>query len=218
MKIVAFVPIKLNNERLPNKNIKKFTNGLPLMSYVLNTLTSLSQLDDVYVFCSNDAIRNYTPTGVKILERSSSLDTSQTKINEIIASFIKKVDADIYVLSHATSPFITSCSIERGLNKVVSGEYDSSFTVKKIQEFLWKDYKPFNYSLSSIPRTQDLEEMYAETSGFYIFTKKVFEEGYKRIGNNPFLVEVNQIEAIDIDEEEDFNIANAIYNFYGNLR
>ena len=27
MKTVAFVPIKLNNERLPGKNIKPFTNG-----------------------------------------------------------------------------------------------------------------------------------------------------------------------------------------------
>ena len=34
----------------------------------------------------------------------------------------------------------------------------------------------------------------------------------RRIGQNPFIVEVNEIEAVDIDEKEDFEIADAIYN------
>jgi len=35
MKTVAVVPMKLNNSRLPNKNIKEFTNGKPLCHYIL---------------------------------------------------------------------------------------------------------------------------------------------------------------------------------------
>ena len=34
----------------------------------------------------------------------------------------------------------------------------------------------------------------------------------RRIGETPFIVEVGEIEAIDIDEAEDFMIADAIYN------
>lgn len=37
-KIVAIVPMKLNNQRLPQKNTKAFTNGKPLCYYILSTL------------------------------------------------------------------------------------------------------------------------------------------------------------------------------------
>ena len=85
-------------------------------------------------------------------------------------------------------------------------------SVSKVQEFLWKDNKPFNYNLEKIPRTQDLDVMYSETSGFFIYTKDLMVKEHRRVGYKPFLVEVSKIEACDIDESEDFEIANAIYN------
>lgn len=212
MKIVALVPIKLNNERLPNKNIKLFDNGEPLLKYVLNTLLKVKGINQVYVYCSDESICNYIPQGVKFLKRSKTLDTNQTKINDVLTAFAEDVDADIYVLSHATSPFIKAYSIEKGLFHVLHSGYDSALAVQKIQEFLWKDNKPFNYDPSNIPRTQDLEYMYEETSGFYIFKKDLITNHNRRIGYNPYLVEVSKIESIDIDEKEDFEIANAIFN------
>ena len=35
----------------------------------------------------------------------------------------------------------------------------------------------------------------------------------RRIGKRPYIVEVGEIEGIDIDEPEDFVIADAIYNY-----
>ena len=72
--------------------------------------------------------------------------------------------------------------------------------------------KPFNYTLDNIPRTQDLQPIYEETSGFYIYTHDVMTELHRRIGENPFIVEIGEIESIDIDEAEDFIIADAVYN------
>ena len=212
MKTVAVVPMKLNSSRLKNKNIKSFTNGLPLCSYILNTLNEISSIDEIYVYCSDSKIVDYLPKGVKYLKRSSSLDTDDTKINEVLYSFYKEVPADIYVLAHTTSPFIKSTSIEKGLSLVLSGEYDSAFSVKKMQDFFWKDNKPINYDLSCVPRTQDLDPFYMETSGFYIYKKNIIKNKKSRIGDNPYLVEVSQIESIDIDEEEDFFIADSIFN------
>lgn len=213
LKTVAFVPIKLNSERLPNKNIKPFANGQPLLTYILNTLVNITEIDEVYVYCSNESIIEYLPRGVKFLKRSEHLDSSETKINEVISSFINDVNADIYILSHVTAPFIREESIKRGLQKVLNEGYDSSFAVQRIQEFLWKDNKPINYDLNNIARTQDLEPFYSETCGLYIFEKEIFKRHNRRIGFNPYLLEISKIESIDIDEKEDFDIANAIFNF-----
>lgn len=212
MKITAVVPMKLNNRRLPQKNTKCFTNGKPLCHYILSTLLTVGGIDEVYVYCSNPDIQGFIPDGVKYLQRPSSLDKDTTQMNEVLQAFLAQILADIYIMSHATSPFVSKTSIEKGLKAVCSGEYDSAFAAKKLQDFLWKDGRPFNYELDRIPRTQDLPFMYEETSGFYIYKKEVMALHNRRIGETPYIVEVSQIEGIDIDEAEDFVIADAVYN------
>lgn len=213
MKTVAIVPMKLNNRRLPQKNTKSFTNGEPLCHYILSTLLRVDGIDEVYVYCSNPSIQEFIPKGVKYLKRSENLDQDSTKMNEVLQSFARDVPSDVYVMTHTTAPFISVESITKGLEAVKTGEYDSAFAAKKLQDFLWKDGKPFNYSLDAIPRTQDLPPLYEETSGFYIYKSNVITDLNRRIGNNPFIVEVSEIESIDIDEPEDFKIADAVFNY-----
>lgn len=212
MKIIAVVPMKLNNSRLPQKNTKSFTNGRPLCYYILSTLLTIKEINEVFVYCSNPDIKEFIPNEVKFLQRSPSLDQDTTKMNEVLQNFTSDVSADIYVMTHTTAPFISRKSIEKGLRAVQSGYYDSAFAAKKLQDFLWKDRKPFNYQLNNIPRTQDLPALYQETSGFYIYKREVMTKLNRRIGEKPFIVEVGEIEGIDIDEVEDFMIADAIYN------
>ncbi len=212
MRTVAVVPMKLNNRRLPQKNTKRFTNGRPLCQYILSTLLEVEKIEKVYVYCSNPAIREYLPEGVEYLQRSESLDQDSTKMNEVLQAFAKQVPAEVYVMTHTTAPFISKESIEKGIQAVQSGEYDSAFAAKKLQDFLWKDGHPFNYELDSIPRTQDIPPLFEETSGFYIYRSEVMTRHNRRIGDKPYIVEVGEIESIDIDEAEDFMIADAVYN------
>lgn len=212
MKTVAFVPIKLNSERLPLKNIKPFTNGKPLISYILHTLQNVPGIDDIFVYCSSEEIKEYLPEGIKFLKRDPYYDLSSTPFNEVLFSFAELVPADVYILTHATAPFMTSSSISRGLQAVTEKGYDSALAVTKLQEFLWKDGKPFNYALSNIPRTQDLEPIYTETCGLYIYQRSLMMDSKRRIGDHPYLLEVSKIEACDINDSDDFLIADAIYN------
>ncbi len=212
MKVVAVVPMKLNNRRLPQKNTKCFTNGKPLCFYVLSTLLTVEEIDEVYVYCSNPDIQNFLPPKAKYLQRSETMDQDTTKMNEVLLAFASQIPADVYVMAHTTSPFISKNSIEKGLQAVLGRGYDSAFAAKKLQDFLWESGRPLNYELDNIPRTQDLPVLYEETSGFYIFRNEVMTLHNRRIGESPYIVEVGEIESIDIDEEEDFIIADAIYN------
>lgn len=202
--------MKLNNERLPNKNVKPFSNGRPLCDYIFNTLLKVESIDEIYVYCSDEKIKAYIPKDIRFLQRSPALDLNTTKINEVLRSFAKDVPADVYVLAHTTAPFINHASIQKGLNAVVSGEYDSAFAAKRIQSFLWKNGRPLNYELDNIPRTQDLTPVFEETCGFYIYKRSLITEYNRRIGDAPFLVEVADIESIDIDNLSDFEFADAL--------
>lgn len=211
MKAVALLPIKLNNQRVPGKNIKRFSDGTPLMALIQKACLNAAKVDETYVYCSSEAVREYILPGIRFLKRPAFLDGDGINSNDIIREFIKEVDADIYVETHATGPFTQSRSIDACIEAVASGSYDSAFLARRIQEFLWKDGEPMNFDIQHFPRTQDLDPVYSEAPGAYIFTKESFIRLNRRVGEKPFIYEVSEIESRDIDYPEDFEIANAIY-------
>ncbi len=211
MKVVALVPIKMNNERTPGKNTKRFSDGTPLIHFILKALKGAQEVDETYVYCSKEEIKEYLIDGVNYLKRDEKYDTAQANVNDMFYAFSQAVPADIYVLAHATAPFQLSESIDKGIKAVKSGEYDSAIAVKRHQDFFWLNGKPLNYDPQNIPRTQDLDPIYMETTGLYIFTKDVIEKLRRRIGEKPFILEVSEIEATDINNPIDFEIADAIY-------
>jgi CMP-N-acetylneuraminic acid synthetase len=208
MKVVAFVPIKLNSERLPRKNILPLGEHR-LCYYIFETLKKAG-IEDIFVFCSDEKIKKYIPSYVKFLKRDSRLDKNETTGLEIYKEFVKQLDqeVDVYVLAHTTSPFLKAESIKKGLRAIEKG-YDSALSVQEIRTFAWYKGKPLNYNLDNIPRTQDINSIYIETSGFFIYKKEVIDQN-RRIGMSPFFVEVDSFEAIDIDTKEDFEFAEKI--------
>lgn len=211
MKTVAFVPVKLNNERAPGKNTKKFSDGTPLITLFLKTLVNVPEIDELYVFCSKEEIQDYMIPGVKFLKRPESLDTKAATPQDIIQTFMNMVEADVYAVCHCTSPFVKAEHISECFKKVCDDGYDSAFTGEKIQRLMWFDGKPLNFDATNVPRTQDLPIYYNEVSAAYVFTKETFLTYRRRIGINPYICEVSGVECVDIDYPEDFEIANAIY-------
>lgn len=209
MKTVAFIPIRLNSERVARKNLR-LLGGKPLLCYLAESLVAAKGIDEVYVFCSDEQVREYLPAGVRFLKRSEHLDSNTTLGAEIYDAFTSEVEADVYILAHTTSPFIRTSTIEGAVAKVQSGEYDSAFTAERIQTFAWWQGKPINYELSHVPRTQDLEPLFVETSALFIFRAELWREHHRRIGFKPYIVATDRIESQDIDNEDDFRLAEAI--------
>ena len=206
MKIVSIVPIKLNNERLPGKNTL-LLGGKPLISYVQEMLLQVDEIEERYVFCSDASIEEYLVDGIVYIKRDKVLDSSNANFTQIFGAFLETVDADIYVYAHATAPFITAETTRKCIEAVASGEYDSAFTATKIQDFLWSNGKPLNFDATNVPRSQDIEPIYRESSGVYVFTKEVFKTLKRRVGLRPYVSEITYKEAIDINGPEDFDLA-----------
>ena len=209
MKRVAFVPIRLNSQRVEGKTLREL-GSRPLMTYLLETLTRVENIDEVYVYCSNPAVKPYLPEGVKFLQRDERLDQNTTLVAEIYDAFTREVEADIYILAHATSPFIHPATIANAVAQVESGEYDSAFSAERVQTFAWWQGKPLNYTFERVPRTQDLEPVYVETSAFFVFREDVWREKHRRIGERAYMAVTDRIESMDIDNPDDFLLAEAI--------
>ncbi len=209
MKIVAIMPIKLKNERCPGKNTR-ILGDKPLLQYELDSLKETGLCDSINVYCSSEDVVPFLPEGVNFIKRPEVLDLPTSNFTQIFETFMNEVDADIYVYAHATAPFITVETMKNCIEAVKSGEHDSAFCALKLQDYLWQDGKPLNFDAQNIPRTQDLTPIYQETSGVYVFTKEVFEKKRRRIGDNPYVSEVSFKEAVDIDNPEDFVLAERL--------
>ena len=209
MKIAAVMPIKLNNERLPGKNTK-LLGDKPLLRYELDSLLETARVDDISVFCSDESVCRFLPEGVSFLRRDERLDLPSSNFTQIFDSFQSLKKADVYVYAHATAPFVSVGTMRELIDAVTSGCYDSAFCAVKIQDFLWQDGKPLNFDAANLPRSQDLQPIYRETSGVYVFTREVFKTHRRRVGLNPLVKEVTFRESVDVNTPEDFALAEAM--------
>ena len=146
---------------------------------------------------------------------SLALDELTNSLYRVAGDYYNGVD-DAFAAAGITkedfASFVTTNTMKECINAVANNEYDSSFCATVIQDFLWEDNKPLNFDATNLPRSQDLKPIYRETSGVYVFKREVFNLLKRRIGNNPYIKVVSFKEAVDINNPEDFSLAEALLN------
>ncbi len=210
-KIAALVPIKTNSRRLPNKNFLKL-GQLPLCTHIFNTLQNLENVD-VYCYTSNISVMSLLPKTTRYLPREKKYDLDSVNVQELFFNAIKKLEEyETILITHATSPLLKYESLQEAIKIYLdkNNKYDSVVACRKFKKYCWFKNKPLNYVLSDSTQTNNLDTVYIETSGFYIFKRNYYLETNCRIGLNPFFYNVSYEESIDIDEKEDFNEASKL--------
>jgi len=214
-KVIALVPIKEHSERVTNKNFRSF-GGKPLYHHIIQILEHTYAVDNIIIntdsfVVKNEAIQLFSK--VIIHDRPNELIGDFISVNTLIESDLNRSEADIYIQTHATNPLLKAETIASALNRFVEEEngYDSLFSVNKFQSrFYDKDGNPVNHNPNELLRTQDLPPLYEENSCLYIFTKESFAKRKTRIGEKPILYTIPNIEAVDIDDEYTFKLAEII--------
>lgn len=227
-KIVALLPMKANSERVKDKNFRKF-NGKPLFRWMLDTLLAIKEIDHVVI--NTDAREILIENGlietdrVVIRDRKQEICGDMVSMNLIIEDDIDNVDADIYLMTHTTSPLITVNTVVGALKcfqkqqNSKDGNADSLFTVDKIQtRFYREDCSAVNHDPNNLLRTQDLEPWFEENSNLYIFTKESFTSTKSRIGKKPMMYETPKSESIDIDTPDNWNFATIVGGYLLNKK
>jgi len=209
-KIVAFMPAKGTSNRVENKNLR-LLDGLPLYLHAIKKLMSCEFIDEVYLDTESDSIITMAKdTGCRIIKRDPSLATNTTDGNKLLMNEIENVKSDIYVQLLCTSPFIEIETIKIACSLVANdGNYDSVTLVKKEKQYRWNDSKPL-YDIKNIPNSNTLEDTIIETMGLYVITDEAANKTKRRIGEQPYLLEVTPVESVDVNWPDDFYLAENI--------
>lgn len=216
--IVALLPMKAHSSRVKGKNFREL-NGKPLFRWMLDTLVSIPEIDKVVI--NTDARDILLDKGlhesekVVIRDRKQELCGDEVSMNLVLADDVAAVPADIFLMTHTTNPLLSVETVQSAIKTfLVARENDNSdslFTVNRMQtRFYREDLSPVNHDPDNLIPTQDLEPWYEENSNLYLFTADSFAKTNARIGKKPIMFETPRIESVDIDEEEDWTIAQAL--------
>lgn len=214
MRIAALVPMRHDSQRVVGKNYRML-GGRPLYQHIVSTLLRVPRIDEVVIDTDSPVILKQAaldfPT-VTLLRRPDHLRDGMTPMNEVIANALDQIEADLYLQTHSTNPFLTADTISTAAESLIDQPHkDSLFSVTRFQARFWDaNARAVNHDPSVLLRTQDLSPMFLENSCMYFFNKRVFQERGNRIGYSPLLFEIDAMEAVDIDEEKDFEFAETL--------
>jgi len=213
--IVALVPMRHQSVRVPGKNYRSLA-GKALFRHILDTLLACPEITQVVIDTDSptisDALRQHYPD-VLLLKRPDHLCADTIPMNEVLLYDTSQVPADLYLQTHSTNPLLRPQTISAAIQVLLANypSYDSLFSVTRIQKRLWDTLvRPINHNPAILLRTQDLPPVYEENSCMYLFTRQTLEIRRNRLGERPYMYEMDPAEAWDIDEEMDFLIADLL--------
>jgi CMP-N-acetylneuraminic acid synthetase len=211
----ALVPMRHHSQRVPGKNYRLLA-GKPLFHHIIETLLAVPEINEIVVDTDSDPVmsglREHFPR-VKIINRPGHLRADDIPMNEILMYDTEQFPANLYLQTHSTNPLLKPETVSRAINVFLADypAHDSLFSVTRLQTRLYdKDGQAINHNPRELIQTQDLPPVYEENSCMYIFTRENLVRKHHRIGDAPLMFEIPRLEAVDIDEETDFQIADIL--------
>ena len=219
--IIAFLPCRRGSERVKEKNTRTFAGIIGGLTQIkMQQLLNCSEIDSIIVSTDDSKVAEICKTlaseqtkNVVILERPAHLAASSTSTDELIQYIPEVIPEGIVLWTHVTSPFVDSSVYAKAIQiyseKTEQNLYDSLMTVTKVQKFIWNNEGPINYNRTEEkwPRTQTLPALYEVNSAIFIAPIHTYIQQQDRIGKKVYLFELTPSEAMDIDWEEDFKLA-----------
>jgi CMP-N-acetylneuraminic acid synthetase len=216
-RLVALMPMRHSSERVPGKNYRPFGDGRPLYHHMVEVMSACPEIDKIVIDTDSDLIKEECASRfphVVVLDRPEHLLGGMTPMNDVLLHDINEVESEFYLQTHSTNPLLTKETLQRAVNTFFDQYpvYDSLFSVTRVQTRFWDSLaRAVNHNPNILLRTQDLPPFYEENSCIYIFPGTSLRDRHSRIGNRPYMFEVDRLEAQDIDEEIDFRIADLVF-------
>jgi len=212
--VVALVPVRKGSERVPRKNIKSFA-GTSLLEIKISQLKRIKKFNEIVVTSDCDEMLALAKNlGVSSHKRDELYCLASTPMSEVYKYFgreFKEHQTLAYV--NVTNPLINDDVFDTCLRAFETKEshYTSVNTVTPIKDFMWYDGYPINYDPLNQPRSQDLPNYYSLNFACNIVSTDVLASSGMVVGAKHIPVFVDKIQALDIDDIYDFEIAETLY-------
>jgi CMP-N-acetylneuraminic acid synthetase len=216
--VTALMPMKAHSERVENKNLRPFA-GDPLFYHVLRSLQAAKFIGEICINTDSSLIAQQLEMHfpeVIVHWRPPEICGDFVSMNRIIENDLDSLEGQFFLQTHSTNPLMKSTTIDNAITSWIDkiDDHDSLFSVTPHQSrFFDSTGKAVNHDPGDLIRTQDLPPLYEENSCLYLFSRDTFAFNKNRIGRQPLMFPVPPLEAVDIDTQEEFMLAEALFNY-----
>ena len=224
---IAIITARGNSKRIPRKNIKEFC-GKPIMNYSIEAALHSGLFTEVMVSTDDEEIAEIAErAGAQVpFMRSSATASDYASTDDVILEVLNRYkelgrEFETFCCLYPTAPFVTAQKLQRAAKlleradavmPVVAFSYPPQRCVVLNEDgelrMKWPEYAQ--------TRSQDLETYYHDCGQFYFCrTKPVLENGTTDLPHMAPMI-MSELEVQDIDNPEDWALAEMKYKMMQN--
>ena len=227
---IAIITARGGSKRIPRKNIKEFC-GKPIIAYSIEAALQSSIFDEVMVSTDDEEIKDIALSyGAQVpfmRSEATSNDMASTYevLLEVLGEYEKLGKSFEYVCCiYPTAPFITPDKLKESLNKLKETNAD---TVLPVVVFSFPPQRcfvirngnaEFKWPENRLVRSQDMERWYHDCGQYYFVRTDRFLKTHNLIMEHTVPIIVDEMEVQDIDNYEDWELAELKYKMRNGLK
>ncbi|MDP2685128.1 MAG: pseudaminic acid cytidylyltransferase [bacterium] len=232
MKRLAIIPARGGSKRIPHKNIRHF-NGKPIIQYSIEVAIQSGLFDEVIVSTDDPEIASLAKKlGAEVpFYRSAKASGDNATLAEVMIDVMDSYERigkkfDYFCCILATAPFITIEMITEAFMKLIDFNFDSVVPFVRYPVPIQQAFKlnPENGIVEMFfddqygIRTQDFVPSYYDAGMFYWMRPESVKEKRRISCNNTGSIILSELEAHDIDTEDDWKIAEQKFSYLQEIR
>jgi len=220
---IAIITARGGSKRIPKKNIKEFL-GKPIISYSISSALLAGCFDEVMVSTDNHEIADIARSfGANVPffrsdEASDDVATTADVLLEVLNNYRNRGhEFSRACCIYPTAPLVTAQKIQKGYELLIETGADSVLPVTRFSYPIQRALQIEDNRLSMIwpeymnSRSQDLPPTYHDSGQFYWLNISRFLDTRRLFSSYSVPLVVPESEVQDIDNEEDWEIAEMKY-------
>lgn len=224
MKKIAIIPARGGSKRIPRKNIKDFL-GKPIIAYSIEAAIGTGIFDTVMVSTDDEEIKSIAikyGADVPFLRSKKNSDDYATTIDVILEVLeMYQKSGKLFqqgTCLYPTAPLVSQESLVASYEKLNEHQADTvltitnfSYPIERALRLGNSDKVVFANEENILKRSQDLGIYYHDAGQFYTFNTKILSSKKSLFTDNSFAITLSNMEVQDIDNEDDWYLAELKY-------
>jgi pseudaminic acid cytidylyltransferase len=224
-KCLAIITARGGSKRIPRKNIKTFL-GQPIIKYSIEAARNAGCFDEVMVSTDDQEIAAMSMAMGALVPfqrsetTSDDYSTTADVITEVLQAYVKiGKEFDFCCCIYPTAPFVTAEKLNNAYNDLVETGAESVIPIVRFGFPILRSFKiedglvKMNWPEYITARSQDFPPAFHDCGQFYFLRVNSFLKNKKLFTDFTIPVEMPESEVQDIDNEEDWKLAEIKYTF-----
>lgn len=211
--IGGYLQARTRSERCANKMLRPF-GDTNLIELALSKFAKPQNSFNFYFSAYDEKLkkigRKYTSN---IINRSKESEEGEEIL--LVFNYLSQLKEEYVMFINGCCPFLKLETMEKAAKFFLENNFKSLAAVVRSSEWYYHmDGTPINYIDTTVVDTKRTKPVFKIAQTFYIFPRERFLKNgfvWTNQPNDPYFYEINDLEAVDIDTELEFLMAESLY-------